>query len=297
VTVEPAPPPGLVGIVGYGLVGKALSHRLREQGTGVVALDPDAGRRLLAEADGFSATSDLEKFACQVAVSVVCVRTAQQVLDFLNDFSAVGPVAPVVCLTTLSPAREREVRDRAGQRGLQLVCAPVSGTSQQIASGDAVLLAPNGTDEVSGDWLIVIGAAVGDRVGLSAPTAAAAKLALNLVVEGNRAVLAEGFRLAALVGLDSTEFLSLVLRTTAVSRVAESKGWKFANRDFAPEAHLRQSLSDVDAMLELAAEHHQPLPITASVASLVRGSCVEGWGELDGTAVLLHLEQLEQALA
>jgi 3-hydroxyisobutyrate dehydrogenase-like beta-hydroxyacid dehydrogenase len=116
-----------------------------------------------------------------------------------------------------------------------------------------------------------------------------AKLATNLVLGLNRAVLAEGFAFAEALGIAPGRFLELVLATPARSDAALVKGPLMVSGDFAPRSRVRQHLKDVDLMLQGAQDAGLALPFSELHARLLREAVAAGEGDLDNAAILKRL--------
>jgi len=115
---------------------------------------------------------------------------------------------------------------------------------------------------------------------------AKAKLAVNLVLGLNRAVLAEGLVFAERLGIGMPAALELFACTPAYSRAVDVKGRKMVSGDFGPEARLAQHRKDVGLMLALAGEAGQGLPFTEVHAAVLDRAIAAGDGELDNSAVI-----------
>ena len=76
------------------------------------------------------------------------------------------------------------------------------------------------------------------------------KLAVNLVLGLNRAVLAEGLVFAESPGLDLATTLDVLQAGPAASTVMKTKGEKMLEREFKPQARLAQHLKDVKVILD-----------------------------------------------
>ncbi|MFO1297158.1 MAG: NAD-binding protein [Rubrivivax sp.] len=121
---------------------------------------------------------------------------------------------------------------------------------------------------------------------------ARAKLATNLVLGLNRAVLAEGFVFAERLGITPATFLELVLATPARSEAALAKGEQMVRGDFdAPQSRIRQHLKDVELMLAGAEAAGQRLPLSEAHAALLRAAVAAGDGELDNAAIVRQLRR------
>ena len=117
------------------------------------------------------------------------------------------------------------------------------------------------------------------------------KLAINLILQNNRAALAEGIAFAELLGLDGRSFLAAARQSAAYSRVMETKGEKMLARDFRPQSHISQTLKDAELILEEAARHGLVLPITTAQAELLRAAIALEGPDGDSAAVIEAIRQ------
>src|SRR5262245_23646065 len=174
---------------------------------------------------------------------------------------------------------------------VRLVEAPVSGTSEQTARGDALGL-------VGGDPGVVetvrdVIAAIAPRwrhVG-AAGNGGRTKLALNLILGLHRAAPAEGRVLAERQGRAPGRLLEAARDSAAYSQVMDIKGGKMISGNFSPQGYVMQSLKDFSLMLEQARRLGQRLPLGETYASLMEGCIAAGEGELDNSAVIREIRR------
>jgi len=285
----------VVGLVGLGLVGSALGRRLLGAGFDVLGYDIDATRREAFAAAGGRAAESLTEIGsrCERALlALYDTATVEEVLE-ADDGILAGRsrTTLVVDCGTGDPDRLASLAARLAARGAALVEAPLSGSSAQIAAGEALCLAAGerAVVERASDLL----AAIAPRrhyVG-AAGMGARAKLATNLVLGLNRAALAEGLVFAEALGLDGRTFVDLLRDSPAYSRAVDAKGEKMLAGDFAPEARLRQHAKDVGLMLEQAAARGRVLPMTGAHARVLNDAIAAGDGELDNSAVIVQIRR------
>ena len=285
----------VVGLVGLGLVGSALGRRLLGAGFDVLGYDIDAARREAFAAAGGRAAASLAEIGsrCERAMlALYDTATVEEVLEADDGILAGQPrTTLVVDCGTGDPDRLASLAARLAARGAALVEAPLSGSSAQIAAGEALCLAAGerAAVERASDLL----AAIAPRrhyVG-AAGMGARAKLATNLVLGLNRAALAEGLVFAEALGLDGRTFVDLLRDSPAYSRAVDAKGEKMLAGDFAPEARLRQHAKDVGLMLEQAAARGRALPMTEAHARLLADAIAAGDGDLDNSAVIVQIRR------
>jgi len=279
---------GSVGVVGLGLIGAALSARLIDAGLVPLGFDIDAGRcRAFGAAGGelaVSATALLSR--CRTIV--VALFDAAQVERLLAELERSEDLAHsvMICTTTCAPDEIMAIAQRAAAIGLPLVEAPISGTSAEVRDGSAMALVAGQPDAIEAAAAVldiisprrVNAGAIGD--------ASRTKLALNLILQNNRAALAEGLVFAESLGLDPHLFLATARRSAAYSKVMDVKGAKMLMRDFAPQSHISQTLKDAELILGEAKRRNLRLPVTSTQANLLRTAIALCGSECDSSAII-----------
>ena len=288
----PTPPRAAspIGLVGAGLVGQALATRLLQAGWRVVGTDLSAPARAALQGLGAEVVGQAQAVgaACDtVLLAVFDTGDALAVLEGDGGLLSAGHrVARVIDCSTGTPELLEPLAGRLQARGIDFIEAPLSGSSTQIAAGEATQLLGGQAQAIAacGDLLQAI-ATRRVHVG-GAGMAARAKLATNLVLGLNRAALAEGLAFAEALGIAPQAFLDLVLATPARSAAAEAKGERMVAGHFEPESRIRQHLKDVQLMLEGARRAGQPLPLTQAHAALLQQAVDAGDGDLDNAAIV-----------
>ena len=273
-----------IGVIGLGFMGSAICRRLLDAGFAVVGYDVDAGRVRQAMGAGVAPAGSVEEIARSCRTIVVAVHSMEQVEEVME--ASTGLAAQIMlCTSTCEPLPVAALAARVAQVGISFVEFPISGTSAQLADGEAVGL-------LSGDRAAIdaadpiIQAICPRHIVIGAPgDAARAKLAINLVLQLNRCALAEGLVFAERLGLDLTAFLAILRMSAAYSQVMDTKGEKMVRQDYTPQSKITQTLKDAELILQEAAQLHQSLPLLEANARLLR-ECVTLDGERDSAAVI-----------
>jgi 3-hydroxyisobutyrate dehydrogenase-like beta-hydroxyacid dehydrogenase len=266
-----------IGLIGLGLMGSAIAARLRESGFALMAFD------IAPERNG-GAREPAEVF-----------RTARRVILSLPDHRAVAAVlesAPlhagqiVIDMTTGDFESAARAARELSARGATYLDAPVSGSSEQMRAGEAVLFV--GGEKSAFDRCGDLFAALGRTVLHTGPCGSAAqmKLVTNLVLGLNRAALAEGLAFAGAIGVEPAAALDAMRASMAYSRIMDTKGHKMLAADYTPQATLSQHLKDVRLILAAAAARVQRLPLTETHRTLLELAESLGCGPLDNSSIL-----------
>lgn len=277
----------------------ALASRLLAAGHTVYGFDVKPDSKQAFEARGGVWTDNLSGLLhCDALVLAVFQTTdVEAVMQTLFLDAGATPQSPrklVIDCSTGEPKRLEILSKKLAVLGVDFIEAPLSGSSQQIANGEATALIGSTQDiiEKHNDLLHTLSPTrlVAGVVGMGAR----AKLATNLVLGLNRAVLAEGIVFAQTLGIAPAAFLQMVLHTPAKSDAALVKGERMVTENFAPESRIRQHLKDVDVMLAEANEQGQRLPLSEAHAALMRAAIGAGDGDLDNAAIIKQIQREKQ---
>jgi 3-hydroxyisobutyrate dehydrogenase-like beta-hydroxyacid dehydrogenase len=286
-------PDAPVGVVGLGLMGIALSTRLIDAKIPLIGFDIDPAISEMFKASGGAVATSVRELAARCRTIIVAVYSGEQVEALIDEIAdGAGGARPVViCTTTCGPAEIIGIAERASGAGISLVEAPISGTSTELLDGTATaLLAGDAGIIDSVSPLLDILCPRSLRVG-AISDASRTKLAINLILQNNRAALAEGIAFAERLGLDGHAFLAAARQSAAYSRVMDSKGEKMLTRDFRPQSYLSQTLKDAELIIEEAGRRGLHLPVTTTQADLLRAAIKIEGPESDSAAVIEAIRQ------
>lgn len=276
-----------VGIIGLGLMGTTIAHRLHQAGLDVVGVDTKPAAVDRFQQSGFGQTATLESLLSQATTVLLCLPSETELGQLLEQgLDRLTAGSWVIDTTTISPQAARQAAEILHQRGIGYVETAISGSSQQLLDGHCLGLvgAPLETLPQLGPLIEIIV----PRWLHAGPVGSGAELKLvtNLVLGLNRAALAEGLRLADTFGLSPQQALTALQQSAAYSATMDTKGEKMINRQFAPQARLRQHLKDVELMLDQADRTAARLPLTQVHRQLLTEAVQRGLGDLDNSAIV-----------
>ena len=282
-----------VGLIGLGLMGMALAQRLRGSGFEVRGYDIDSARNALLIASGGKiavGVADVASACGRLLLSLPDSDVVEAVLAEMGPSLVAGRI--ILDTSTGDSERAAAVGRQLAERGIDYLDATISGSSQQVREGQAVVLAggPAATFDRCQDlfrvfsrrWFYLGPCGSGSQM----------KLVSNLVLGLNRAALAEGLWLGKALGLDAQTVLTVLREGTAYSRIMDTKGERMIHGDFTPQARLSQHHKDVRLMLQAAARANTDLPLTQAHARLLDLAESAGYGTQDNSAIIRAFEHL-----
>jgi putative dehydrogenase len=289
--------PKTVGLLGIGLVGRAVARLLLDAGYDVVGYAPSAASRQALRDLGGRPVESVAEVGRACGLVVLAVFNTSQVQDVVEGQDGLLSVAPpagespvVINLSTCEPDRiialEKRIRGRAS-----FVEMPISGTSNQIAKAEGVGLIGGDAAEIAAvDPILAVICPRRYRLG-DIGAGATAKLAVNLILGLNRAAMAEGIAFAEKLGLDPRAFLEVARNSAAYSQVMDVKGKKMVERDYTPLSKVGQTLKDFTIMRAYAQEAGQALPFAEVYIEMMEGCVRAGESELDNAALIEEIRR------
>jgi 3-hydroxyisobutyrate dehydrogenase-like beta-hydroxyacid dehydrogenase len=275
-----------IGLIGLGLMGSAMAQRFRAAGLSVVGFDSrEEARKRLMEIGGEPVSMVGDVFLRERVV-VLSLPNSDVVANVIRDGGKSLVGATIIDTTTGDPSASEELGRELAAQGADYLDATITGSSTEARRGEVIVTA-GGRAEVfaacepvfrlfARRWFHVGAFGSGARV----------KLAINLVLGLNRAVLAEGLSYARSCGMDPETMLEILRESAAYSRVMDTKGRKMVEGDFAPEARLEQHLKDVRLLLASGEWAGAILPFSHLHESLLDELVRRGQGECDNSAII-----------
>ncbi|MED5382292.1 MAG: NAD(P)-dependent oxidoreductase [Verrucomicrobiota bacterium] len=272
-----------VGIMGVGLLGGALGHRLAKRGWEVLGHD-----RAVPAADGLTMCANATELAVQCDTILLSLPTSDITAGVVVALGqAVTQKHCFIDTTTGEPGEMEALGQALARRAAAYLEANVAGSSELAKRGEATLFLGGSTETIDRcQTLLEALAAKRFHVG---PVGAASrfKLVHNLILGLNRAALAEGLAFAEALGFDAADAVEILRDTPATSAALEAKGGKMAKADYEPpQARLAQHLKDVRLIRQLADAAGANTPLSSVHQSLLERAEALGLGESDNAAVI-----------
>ena len=283
-----------VGMIGLGLMGTALTHRLLDAGYAVWVHNRTREKAGPLLARGARWADNPLAVCDRVLISLYTTDTVEEMLDQLGD--ALRPGQILIDTTTGAPEQTAGLGVQLAERGVQYLDAPISGSSEQTRRGEVTTIVGGAreTFDACRDLFDCWSA----KTIYAGPCGSGAKMKLvsNLVLGLNRVALAEGLVFAEAIGLDAEAALEVLVGSMSYSRIMDTKGKKMIEGDFRTQARLSQHLKDVRLILEAASEAGQTLPLSAAHCQLLEAAEAAGLGDEDNCAVIEAVRRCRKAL-
>jgi 3-hydroxyisobutyrate dehydrogenase len=251
-----------LGLLGVGLMGSAMAHRLLDQGIAVSAWDRDSEPVRALEGRGAQAADGPGEVVSGADVVITMLPTAAIVLDVVKPLLDDWPENTIwLQMSSVGAAEADELTRVAEAHAIQIVDAPVSGSTQPAEQGQLTVLAsgPDSArtavepvfDALASRVLWVGEAGMGSRL----------KLAANHWMITTVAVLAESMRLCEAMGLDQRHFAALLDGGPLGSPYAVQKLGEMRRHDYPAGFPVRLALKDLELVGEVERSAQTAMPL------------------------------------
>ena len=200
----------------------------------------------------------------------------------------------IVDMSTSSPVLARELARYAGERGVGMLDAPVSGGDVGAIEGTLSVMV--GGEEADFERARPLCGAMGETVthvgptGAGQVTKAANQVVVALVIEA----VSEALVLGSAGGVAPEKILEVLSGGLAANKVMEVKREKFLSHKFDPGFRSELHHKDLGIALAAGREYGVVLPVTAIVDQMLLAMRKKGWGGEDHSALLRVIEDLSQ---
>ena len=251
-----------VGLLGVGLMGSAMAHRLLDQGIGVIAWDrhPEHAQAL-AGRGGEAADSPAEVVRRAGAV-ITMLPTAEVILELVEPTLKDWPADTIwLQMSSVGAAEADRLTQAATAHAVTLVDAPVSGSTHPAEDGQLTILAsgPDSSraavqpifDALASRVLWVGEAGMGSRL----------KLAANHWMITMVVALAESMHLCEAMELDPQQFIALLDGGPLGSPYALQKLDEMRRREYPAGFPVRLALKDLQLVSEVEHTTRATMPL------------------------------------
>ena len=286
-----------IAVVGVGLMGSSLAGHLLAAGFSVTAHDIDPVKVEAVVNKGAIRAEAPDRIASQVDVIMLSLPSSYVVNEVVKDtlrlFETGRKGLVVIDTSTPDPEMSAQLAAQLRLKGIEMLDATISGTSEMFAEKDAIFLV-GGKEEVfkACEPIFSVMSKHAFRMGDNGAGAVTKQVA-NLVLTLNRMALAEGLTLAKKAGLDPLQTLEVLKKSAAYSKAMDQKGLRMINKQFLPPAsRLASSYKDARLILALGARLDCPLPLISLTVQAMASEVSKGRKDWDPATIISFYDEL-----
>ncbi|MEW8521670.1 MAG: NAD(P)-dependent oxidoreductase [Candidatus Thiodiazotropha endolucinida] len=273
-----------VALLGLGLMGLPIAHRLVHCGHDVIAWNRSKERLKIAKEEGLSVESSLAAAVTAGEVLILTLSDAEAIKDVLFD-SSVKPLIKgkaVLQMGTISPDESRDIGASVETAGGDYLEVPVLGSIPEAKSGELIVMAAGSESAYHQTLLMLRG--LGKEVEHLGPVGkgAAVKLAMNQLIAALTAGFSQSLGLIRAEGVEVEQFMGLLRQSALYAPTFDKKLKKFMEHDYSnPNFPLKHLIKDIALFQQVTEASGMNSEIsTATLKVLVNGQNA-GYGDED----------------
>jgi 3-hydroxyisobutyrate dehydrogenase len=279
-----------LGWIGVGRMGEVLAARLLARGCDLTVYNRTGAKAApLVELGARVVEQPVDLADRDIVITMVAgSKDFEEVMSGPNGLLANKACAPglLVDASTVSMTVSSEIRERAAERGVALLAAPVSGNPKAARAGmlSVAVSGPYDAYQRALPYLEMLGRSV-SYVG-DGEAARLVKICHNLVLGVVAQILAETTVLAESGGVARADYLAFINSSVLGSTFSRYKTPAFVNRNYTPTFTNHLLRKDFELGLEAARQRDVPLPLSALTHQIVVGLIGQGFGDQDFASLL-----------
>lgn len=274
------PKPKNIGVVGLGIIGRAIAAHLRRKGFSVFVWN----RSPRPVPNFVGSPAELAELCNDIQIFVSDDDALLQTVNQLSEKLSQRHI--VFAHSTVAPASMRAAANVVERTGARFVEACFTGSKGAAEKGELVYYV-GGTDEAVREGRPILEASSKEilRIG-SVGQASAIKVATNMITAASIQASAEALALVQAQGLPFGKFIEAMRINASYSGTLAMKLPKMLERDFAPHFSVKHMLKDMQIANQTALSHYLDLGVTAAARDRLFEQVEWGHGDEDYTAVL-----------
>ena len=287
-----------IAFIGLGNMGGPMAGNLAKAGDTVRGFDLSRGHLDAAVANGVAAASsiaDALKGASIVVTMLPAGPQSRAVYDAVIPAAEKG--ALLIDCSTIDVDTARAIAKKASEAGFEMVDAPVSGGTVGAANATLTFMV-GGSDAGFARAQPILSKMGKTIVHAGGPgNGQAAKICNNMILGISMIAVAEGFSLAAKLGLDAQKLFDISSKSsgqcwsmTSYCPVPGPVPASPANRDYKPGFTADMMLKDLKLAQAAAQTTGQATPLGAAAESLYALMAAKGDGPLDFSGIINMLQ-------
>lgn len=287
-----------IGLIGTGMLGKAVGLHLLNSGYSIVAYNRTKEKTKELQDKGAEIVECPKDVALKSDVVITIVKDADAVkqVSFEKDGIVFGKHnGLVVCdMSTINPLESKKIFRKFSENNVVMLDTPVMGGPNVAISGDLVMMASG--SKKAFDECKDLFETIANKVFYLGEngTAHAIKLAMNLQITMLALALSEGITLARGANVDPKIFLEILNSTYFKTGMSENKAFKMIQDQFEATFTLENLKKDINTISATAKSFGLDLPMAEKAKEIYDNAVKEGFGNLDYTGILAYIKKLNE---
>ncbi len=284
-----------LGFIGLGIMGRPMAKNLLKAGVELLVADlnKEAVADVVAAGAKEASYTEIGGQCERIIIMVPSGAISKSILFGEGGVASTVKKGAVICdMSSVTPVESRECYEGLKKLGVGFVDAPVSGGEPGAVAGSLAIMA--GGDQEDFDAMKEYFDILGNSALLIGPSGSGSvtKLANQIIVNNNIAIVSEAFVLAAKAGADPEKVYQAIRGGLAGSAVLDAKIPMIIERNFKPGGPIRINHKDIKNVVNTAHAIDVPIPYTAQLYEILQTLKIHGHMEDDHGGIVQYFEKL-----
>ena len=278
-----------LGFIGLGIMGRPMAKNLLKAGEELLVADlnKEAVADVVAAGAEEASYTEIGEQCERIIIMVPSGAISKSILFGEGGVASTVKKGAVVCdMSSVTPVESQECYEGLKKLGVGFVDAPVSGGEPGAVAGSHCnedFDAMKKYFEILGNSALLIGPSGSGSV---------TKLANQIIVNNNIAVVSEAFVLATKAGADPEKVYQAIRGGLAGSAVLDAKIPMIIKRNFKPGGPIRINHKDIKNVVNTAHAIDVPIPYTAQLYEILQTLKIHGHMGDDHGGIVQYFEKL-----
>ena len=287
----------VVGMIGLGIMGSAMSNNLLKDGFTVIGYDIlDDCVQAHVKRGGVAGASvrDVAEKAEFIFTSLPSVAAFETVIWGEEGFLAAGSGSPIIIETsTLEIDLKQRGHDALKDSGIVMLDCPLSGTGSQARTKDLVVLASGDHPSYERAVPVFEGMSRSNHHVGEFGNGSKMKFVANLLVAIHNVATAEAMVLGMKAGLNPDDIFKVISDGAGNSRIFEIRGPMMVAGNY-DDVTMKNSVwqKDMQIIADFARSRDCPTPLFSSTVPLYKAVMEQGRGAQDTASICAVLEDM-----
>ncbi len=285
-----------IGFIGLGIMGRPMSKNLVKAGFDVVVCDSHKDHVDDVVQVGARAAANAGEIAKQCDVIITMVQNSPQVRGIALGENGIAanakPGTVLIDMSSIDPVESKAIGAELAKHNIDMLDAPVSGGEPKAIDGTLSVMV-GGKKALFDKYqpLLLKMASSVVYVG-ELGSGNVAKLANQMIVAVNIAVLAEALTLAKKAGTDPEKVFQAIKGGLAGSTVMNAKAPMMLAHNFKPGFRIELHIKDLTNALNAGHAISSPMPLTSQVMEMMQVLKADGHQTEDHSALAEYYEKI-----
>ncbi len=278
-----------IGFIGLGIMGKPMAKNLLKAGHHLKVYNRSKESVEEMVSLGAIAAKNHQDAAFDVDVLFTMLPDSPDVKEVMIGENSVYHMAKpgllYIDMSSILPGVSKEVGEKLKEKGVHMLDAPVSGGETGAIDGTLAIMV--GGDPEDFERAKPLFETLGKSSVLVGPLGSGniCKLANNMIVAGNIAILSEALAMVDAQGVDLEKVINAIRGGSAGSSVLEAKSSKMLNAEYKPGFKINLHIKDLKNALITGEKTGSIMPFTILTSTLYEDLRDDGMGEKDHSAL------------